>query len=135
MTMLTIAVATAQLNARTRSRGLARELLMHRNQFSSQHISLADRSMILEQHIQRVDNHPHSERSKAPRVHVLPKTHIIVGDIGYIYGDRSKSRVGDSYLVASVDGVWCSIRKFVGSQLRNTSYRVKRSECYAVRSL
>jgi hypothetical protein len=36
------------------------------------------------------------------------------------------------YLVVQVDGLWCDIRKFVGSQLRNNSYRVKLSECYMV---
>ena len=37
-----------------------------------------------------------------------------------------------SLLVVSVDGVWCSIRTFVGLQLRNTYYRVKQSECYTI---
>ena len=36
------------------------------------------------------------------------------------------------YLVVSVDGLWCNIRKFTGSQLRSTSYRVKLTECYRV---
>ena len=71
-----------------------------------------------------VDNHPHSERSKAPRIHVLPKTHIMFGDLVIIYGDRNKSRARDRYLVVSIDSVWCSISRFVGSQLRNMSYRV-----------
>ena len=35
-------------------------------------------------------------------------------------------------MVVSVDGDWCHIRKFSGSQLRCTSYRVKRTECYKV---
>ena len=58
-----------------------------------------------------------SERSKAPRMHVLSKAHIVVGDlvvVVYIYGDRNKSRTYDSYLVVYVDGVWYSIRKVVG---------------------
>jgi len=47
VTTLTLAVATAQLNARIRSRGLsARELLMDQDKFSSQQILLADRLMI-----------------------------------------------------------------------------------------
>ena len=62
---------------------------------------------------QRVDNHQYSKRSKALRVHVLPKTHIVVGDLVCIYGDRNKSRARDIYLVASVDGVWCLIRKCI----------------------
>ena len=34
--------------------------------------------------------------------------------------------------MVSVDGLWCNVRKFVGSQLRSSSYRVKRTECYLV---
>ena len=52
---------------------------------------LAGRSMILEQHKQCLDNNPHSECSKAPRINNLPKTNIVVGDLVYIYGDRNKS--------------------------------------------
>ena len=44
---------------------------------------------------QRVDNHSHSERTKAHRMHVLPKTHVVVGDLVYSYGDRNKSRARD----------------------------------------
>ena len=36
------------------------------------------------------------------------------------------------YLVVSVENSWCNIRKFVGSQLRNTSYRVRQLDCYKV---
>ena len=32
----------------------------------------------------------------------------------------------------STDGSWLNISKFIGTQLRATSYRVKRSECYKV---
>ena len=114
VTTLTLTVATAQLNAHIHSRGLStRELLMHRDQFSNQQIPLADRSMILEQHKQRVDNEPHSERSKARRMHILSKTHIVVGDLVSIYGYRNKSRARNNYLMVSVDGVWCSIRTCV----------------------
>ena len=34
----------------------------------------------------------------------------------------------------SIDGEWCRIRKFVGNQLRATSYKVKMKECYKVPS-
>ena len=49
-----------------------------------------------------------------------------------LYGtsDGSKTHAPNQYLVVSVDGLWCSTRKFTGSQLRSTSYRIKLSECY-----
>ena len=46
--------------------------------------------------------------------------------------DRNKSCGRDRYLVMSIDGAWCQYRKFVGSQLRSTTYRIKKAECYKV---
>uniref|UniRef100_A0A8W8NMM5 Reverse transcriptase/retrotransposon-derived protein RNase H-like domain-containing protein n=1 Tax=Magallana gigas TaxID=29159 RepID=A0A8W8NMM5_MAGGI len=40
----------------------------------------------------------------------------------------------DRYLVAEVDPPWCNIRKFAGNQLRQTSYRVKYTDCCKVTS-
>ena len=57
---------------------------------------------------------------------------IDVGDIVYLYCDRNKSCSRCRYLVVSVDGVWLNVGKFIGNQLRATSYRVKRTECYKV---
>ena len=37
-----------------------------------------------------------------------------------------------SSLVVSTDGSWLNISKFIGNQLRATSYRIKRAECYKV---
>ena len=49
-----------------------------------------------------------------------------------IYADRNKTRSRCRYIVVSTDGSWLNISKFIGSQLRATSYRVKRAECYKV---
>ena len=59
----------------------------------------------------------------APRMHVLPKGHIVVGDLLYIYGNRNKSRACDRYLVVAIDGV-CGVASVHLSD-RNTSYCVK----------
>ena len=57
---------------------------------------------------------------------------VQVSDLDYITSDCFKTHTRNRYLVASVDGLWCNVRKFAGSQLRSTSYRVKLSECYRV---
>ena len=44
------------------------------------------------------------------------------------------SRARDRYLVTSIDGIWCYIKKFTGSQLHATSYKVKLSECHVIPS-
>ena len=132
---VTLSVATATLNSRIRSRGLsAREMWTQRDQFSNQQIPLHDQSLIVQQHEQRIANHHHSEKAKAPIAKDRPAEHITVGDLVYLYSDRNKTRARDRYLVVEVTGPFCNIRKFVGSQLRSTSYRVKTSDCYRVPS-
>lgn len=64
---LALAVATANLNARIRSRGLsAREIWTQRDQFSNQQLPLQDQDIIMRQH-ERIANHLHSEKSKASK--------------------------------------------------------------------
>ncbi len=45
---------------------------------------------------------------------------------------RTKLHARDHYLITVVDGIWCNVRKFTGSQLQTGSYRVKQSECLKV---
>ena len=71
-------------------------------------------------------------KSKAPLALPRPSPSIEVGDLVYIHLDRNKSRARDRYLVISVEGAFCNVRKFIGSQLRSTSHRIKKSECYHV---
>ena len=48
--------------------------------------------------------------------------------------DKSKLHARDRYLVTEVDEPWCFIKKFSGSQLRASSYKVKLCECFVVPS-
>ncbi len=57
---------------------------------------------------------------------------ISVGDLVYLHSEKTKLHARDRYLVTVIDGVWCNVRKFTGSQLRTGSYRVKQSECLKV---
>ena len=50
----------------------------------------------------------------------------------YVKSDRDKSCARDRYIIVSIDGEWCFIKKFSGSQLRASSYKVKLAECYTV---
>ena len=65
-------------------------------------------------------------------VHFPKSQHIDVGDIVYLYAERNKTRSRCRYIAVSTDGSWHNISKFIGNQLRATSYRVKRAECYKV---
>jgi hypothetical protein len=133
VTTLELAIATARLNTRVRGRGLsAREMLTQRDQFTHKQLPIEDRDLILQQHNAKLTNHPHSEKSKAPSGRVAIPPNSSVGDLIYLTSDRNKSCARDRYLVVACDGPWRDIRKFSGSQLRRTSYRVKDSECYKV---
>ena len=132
---LTLAIATSALNSRIRSRGLSsREMWTQRDQFSNKQLPLADDHLITLQHKQRLSNHPHSERSKAPVQQRRPTPQIDIGDLVYLHSDLNKSRARDRYLVVAIEPPFCDIKKFIGSQLRSSSYHVKLSECFKVPS-
>ena len=57
---------------------------------------------------------------------------VAIGDLVYLYCDKNKYRGRDHYLVMSTDGTWCQVRKFIGSKLWSTTYRIKKVECYEV---
>ena len=105
-----------------------------RDQFSNQQFPLADDHLIALQYEQRLSNHPHSERSKAPLHNRRPTPVIDVGDLVYLHYDRNKSRARDRYLVVAIDPPFCDIKKFIGSQLCSSSYRVRLTECFKVPS-
>jgi len=133
VTTLSLAVATARLNSRIRASGFsARELWLQRDQFTNTQLPFSDQEVIRNQHERRCGNHTPSERSKAHGHSRAPSCELHVGDIVYLYSDLSKVQGRDRYLVTTVEGAWCCIRKFVGAQLRNTSYRVRRTDCYKV---
>ncbi|XP_066029493.1 uncharacterized protein [Pocillopora verrucosa] len=132
---LTLAVATSALSSRIHSRGLSsREMWTQRDQFSNKQLPLADDHIISLQHEQRLSNHPLSERSKAPGQSRRPTPLIDIGDLVYLHSDLNKSRARDRYLVVAIDPPFCNIKKFIGSQLRSSSYHVKLSECFKVPS-
>ena len=132
---LTLATCTARLNSRIRTRGLSsREMLFQRDQFNNNQLPIADWDLIKQQHQSKLANHHHSEASKAPLSDYPEVPSISVGDLVYLHNDRSKLKARERYLVVRTDEDWVYIRKFAGNQLRQASYKVKRSECYKVPS-
>ena len=133
ITSLQLSVATAQLNSRLRSQGLSsRKLWTQWDQFTQNQLPLNDQTVIERKHATRVKNHPYSEISKAPHGRAPVTPAIKVGDLVYLRCDGNKNKGRARYLVTAVEGDWCEVRKFIGSQLRTSAYRVKRSECFTV---
>ena len=91
--------------------------------------AVADYDLILGRHEQRSTNHASSEKSKNPRGLVPNTPSLHVGDIVYLISDKDKFRARKRYIAVSIDFLWCFVKKFSGSQLRATSYKVKLFEC------
>ena len=132
-----LAMATARLNSRIRSRGLsAREMWFSRDQFTNEQLPVEELKLINEQHQQRLNNHAHSSAVKdRGRNRDTTSEIFVVGDIVYVRSDRSKCQARDRYLVVAIlDKGWAHIKKFVGSQLRAHSYKVRFKDLYRVPS-
>ena len=77
---ITLAIATAILNSRIRSRGLSSwEMWTQRDQLCNSQIPLKGRDIIANQHEQRILNHPHSEYSRAPLAQT--RTSLLVEEV------------------------------------------------------
>ena len=78
-------------------------------------------------------NQPSVQR-KAKGVH-SPSSTVIrlqVGDLVYVKSDRGNPHARYRYIIVSTDGEWCFSKKFSGSLLRATSYKVMLAECYSL---
>ncbi|CAC5396858.1 unnamed protein product [Mytilus coruscus] len=123
----TLVIATTRLNSRLRQRGLSsRELWTQRNQFTRELLPISDMNLIRAQHEARNKNHGFREILKCSRP-ARPIPDVFIGDLVYLYTDRSKTQSRDWYLVVAGDGEWCFIKRFSGNQLRASSY--KESDC------
>lgn len=103
-----------------------------RDQFLNTQIPIIDQDLILAQHELRQRNHSYGERAKYPCKMIPPEPELWVGDIVHLRCDLNKIKSRDRYLVVSIDYPWCNIRRFAGQQFRQSSYRVKISDCFKV---
>ena len=82
-------------------------------------IPVSDREVITKQNRNRNVNHEHSKKSKNPSGRIASLCNIHVADLVYLHADRDRTRARDRYLVVGIEGEWCTVRKFVGSQIRS----------------
>ena len=73
-----------------------------------------------------------SASSKAPSASTAPSSNATIGDIVYLRDGKTKHHPRDRFLVVDKDSSWLYIRKFVGSQFRQASYKVKSEEIFRV---
>lgn len=135
---VTLALVTANLNARIRNNGLsAREVWTQRDQVTGQQLPVEDAQIISKQHFDRVYNHDSKGRSQnRDHVNVAPGSQYTphVGDLVYLIRDKDKTKCRDRYLVVDVNDTLCRVRKFTKNQFRSKSYDVNLTECYPVKS-
>ena len=133
ITDVALARVTARLNSRIRTDGLsAREIFLQRDQFTNNQIDFTDKSLIAAKHDRAVKNNTASAASKAHGRPPRPTQNISAGDLVYLFSERDKHLGRSRYLVISIEGEWCSIRKFANTTLSNSAYRVRISEVYKV---
>ena len=87
--------------------------------------------LIKEQQERREGNHLHSQRSKSTKA-LRSEAHVAVGDIVYLYDDKSKLSARSRYIVISIDGDSCNIKKFTRQYLGASTYTVKLRDCFKV---
>ena len=129
----TLSHAIASLNSRYRKSGLsAHETWTQRDQITGHQLPISDRDLIIQQHKHRLANHPHSKKSKSSGKPFHPTPDIKVGSLIYLYSDRKKTEVRPRYLVTSVTGEWCKLRRFTSTLIGHQEYDARLEECYAV---
>ena len=128
-----LALATSNLNSRIRHGGLSsRELWTQRDQINGSQLPLDDEQYIVQQYQNRTSNHLASSVSKAHGHSTLSKPNLTVGSLVYLYTDGHKAKARDKYIISSISGTKCSVRKFTKSQYRTLSYNVRLSDCYPI---
>lgn len=134
---VTLAHATANLNARIRRHGLSsRELWVQRDQVTGQQLPINDRDLIMEQVEARKKNHPYSVKSKSHgRSNSCPTASFQVGDLVVLKNEKDKTKARDRYIIASINDEthMCQLRKFTLSQFRSKTYDVHISDCYPIK--
>ena len=128
---LTLAMATASLNSRIRRDGLSsREIWTQRDQFTGEQLPFEDRELVQRQHEARLRDHKSSEKSKAPKlIQPAPNMNLKPGDLVLLKHEHDKTKAREKYMVASISGSHCKVRKFTKDQFRTKLYEVKRSDC------
>jgi hypothetical protein len=122
-----LVVVIAALNARIRNQGLSsREIWTQRDQFSHDQLPLDDEIYIDQQYKNRQRDHRFQ-----PKVFKRDND-VVVGDLVYLYSDKDKTHSRPRYLVVSIEGQWCFLRKFIGTQLRHNAYKVHRDDVFKV---
>ena len=136
ITSSTLSQSVAMLNSRYRAPGLSsHEQWTQRDQVTGCQLPINDMDLISGQHERRELNHQYSQKSKAHGRPKNPTPKIDVGSLVYLYNDRDKTSARQRYLVTSISGGWCQLRKFTSQLFGSKAYDVRLEECYTIPTL
>ena len=132
ITPITLAYAVNILNSRIRNRGLsAWEIMFQRDQTTFENLDISDGMLASEQRDVRSRNQLYSAKSKSRNGPAAKECDVTPGCLVYLKEDGDKTKARERYIVVSVGDDGCVIQK-ITKALRNTKYKVKPSELYAV---
>ena len=128
-----LAKACSNINSKIRQNNLsAFEIFTTRDMVTGDQLDFDDKQLIKLKQAQRESHHESSARFKARGKPPTKLPKIEVGEIVYLYSDRSKLHSRDKYLVTDTDSENAYVQKLRGSQLRGRSYKVKKSDIISV---
>ena len=130
-----LAIAINQMNDLVRHHKLSsREAWTKRDMSTGQELQIKDESLINMKYKNRKDNHHASAKYKSRGKEKIPLPDVEVGNIVYIYSDRSKLRSREKYLVTAVLNDSVSVQKFTENQFRKRIYKVRKSDLIIIQT-
>ena len=128
-----LAQAVSNLNSRIRQNKLSSfEVWNRREMTTGNPLSLSDKELIDLKQQQRESHHHSSAKYKARGKDQEVKAEVTIGDIVYLYIDKSKLRSREKYMVTKVTGDDVFVQKLTSNQLRGRVYKVKRTDIITV---
>ena len=136
VTPVLLAQAVSNMNSCIQRDGLsACEIWTQKDQMTGKPLPFVDRDVILSQNAARKKNHQPRAKSKASGKLPPPTPPITIGDLIFLKGDKSKTKVCEKYLVIAINNSNMShLRKFTSSQFQSKVYVVPITDCYLIQS-
>ena len=127
---LQLQLVVETLNTCIRNRGLsAKEILLQRDQQTSEQVLVKDDCLSKQQHNQHTYNHPFSSKSKAPSRRNAPKANVILGDLGFMNDEQNKNRARDGYLITKLSD-WNALLQELNEKFMSHQYMVPLEHTY-----
>ena len=128
-----LAIVTNQLNSRIRGRGLTSwEILYQRDHNTGAQLDIDDETLANIQQNTRIANQISSAKHKSVGGKVAQPANVVPGSLVYIKKDGDKTRGRDRYIMVSVSGNDCVLKKLLKFQIMQKEHHLKLTEIMLV---